>query len=183
MAKKQYGEKIIKLRHAGRIKELEVERVVDLCLEASSIKSLLDIGTGSGLFAEAFDARGLTVAGIDPDPEMIAAARAYLEAFELEVASAEKLPFADNTFDACFLGMVLHEVSKPARALKEAHRVAAKLVAVLEWPYPGPEDPEPPARRLKRSEIEAMARKAGFEEILVRPMQNTVLYLMLKMSG
>ena len=37
---------------------LEVERVVDLCLEMSPMADLLDIGTGSGLFAEAFAAPG-----------------------------------------------------------------------------------------------------------------------------
>lgn len=183
MTNAQYEEKILKLRCAERIKELEVDRVVDLCLDAGRIDSLLDIGTGSGLFAEAFAARGPKVKGLDPDSDMISAARAYLHTRPFLVAAAEKLPFADNVFDACFMGMVLHETQQPARALKEARRVAAKWVAVLEWPYPLPGDTEPPASRIRQPEIQAMACEAGFSDVSVHPMQNMVLYRMYKLPG
>ena len=149
-------EKITKLRRKERIAQLEVERVVDLCLEMSPMADLLDIGTGSGLFAEAFAARGVKVIGIDPDPDMIAAARGLVPAGSFHVAAAEALPFADRAVDACFMGMVLHETADSDRALLEARRVARNLVAVLEWPPPMPTDPPPPARRFDYEEIDRM---------------------------
>jgi ribosomal protein L11 methylase PrmA len=62
----------------GRVEFLEVERVIDLCLEAFAARSVLDVGTGTGLFAEGFAARGLKVAGIDANPAMVEAARRYV---------------------------------------------------------------------------------------------------------
>jgi len=44
---------------------LEGERVEALCLEASDLKSVLDVGVGSDLFAEAIVHHGLEVAGAD----------------------------------------------------------------------------------------------------------------------
>ena len=173
-------EKVTKLRRTERIEELELDQVVDLCLDACPMESLLDIGTGSGLFAEAFAEHGLTVQGVDADPDMVAAACSYLETAQFEVASAENLPFPDNAFDTCFMGLVLHETSEPVKALKEARRVAARLVAVLEWPYPQPDDHQAPGRRLQQSEIETMAHAAGFRDVRVHPLQNLVLYRMLK---
>ena len=64
-----------KLRVPDRIAQLQVPSVVSLCLEHGRFTNLLDVGTGSGLFAEAFAASGLHVIGIDPDPKMIAAAQ------------------------------------------------------------------------------------------------------------
>ena len=54
---------------------LEVPRVVDLCLEGIEASRALDVGTGTGIFAEAFAARGLQAIGIDPNPGLLEAAR------------------------------------------------------------------------------------------------------------
>jgi ubiquinone/menaquinone biosynthesis C-methylase UbiE len=173
-----YDEKITKLRRKARIAQLEVERVVGLCLEASRITDILDLGTGSGLFAEAFALRGVKVFGIDPDPDMITAARCLVPAVWFHVAAAEALPFAERAVDACFMGMVLHETAGPDRALSEARRVARNLVAVLEWPPAMPTDPTPPARRFEHDEIERMGRRAGFRSISLLHLTDMVLYLM-----
>ena len=54
---------------------MEVEQVVRHCLQESNVKTLLDIGTGSALFAEAFHEAGIAVAGVDINAEMIEAAQ------------------------------------------------------------------------------------------------------------
>jgi ubiquinone/menaquinone biosynthesis C-methylase UbiE len=172
-------EKIVKLRRAERIAQLEVKRVVGLCLEMSRISDLLDVGTGSGLFAEAFAARGVKVFGIDPDPDMVTAARCLVPAATFHVAAAEALPFAERTVDACFMGMVLHETADPDRSLLEARRVARNLVAIIEWPPAMPTDPPPPARRFDYEEIDRMARRAGFRGISLLPLTDMVLYRMM----
>ena len=174
-----YDEKITKLRRTARIAQLEVERVVGLCLETSRITDILDVGTGSGLFAEAFDLRGVKVFGIDPDPDMIRAARCLVPAVSFHVAAAEALPFAERAVDACFMGMVLHETADPDRSLLEARRVARNLVAVLEWPPAMPTDPPPPARRFDYEEIDRMGRRAGFRGISLLHLTDMVLYRMM----
>ena len=172
-------EKIAKLRRAERIAQLEVERVVGLCLEISRIVDLLDVGTGTGLFAEAFATRDVKVFGIDPDPDMVTTARCFVPAGSFHVAAAEALPFADRAVDVCFMGMVLHETADPNRALSEARRVARNLVAVLEWPPAVPTDPPPPARRFDYEEIDRIGRKTGFRGISLLPLTDMVLYRMM----
>jgi ubiquinone/menaquinone biosynthesis C-methylase UbiE len=174
-----YDEKITKLRRTARIAQLEVERVVGLCLGTSRITDLLDVGTGSGLFAEAFALRGVKVFGLDPDPYMIRAARCLVPAVSFHVAAAEALPFAERAVDACFMGMVLHETADPDRSLLEARRVARNLVAVLEWPPAMPTDPPPPARRFDYEEIDRMGRRTGFRDISLFPLTDMVLYRMM----
>src|SRR5512139_2313250 len=97
------------LRSPERLALLEIEHVIDLCLTAFPAKSVLDVGTGTGLFAEGFVARGLRVAGIDVSPAMIEAARHLVPQARFRHASAEAVPFGDEAFDLAFMGLVLHE--------------------------------------------------------------------------
>ncbi len=76
------------LRYPKRIALLEVERVIALSLENLNIKNMLDVGTGSGIFAEAFAARGLRATGIDANPEMIKAVQRLLPSVHFQEAVA-----------------------------------------------------------------------------------------------
>jgi ubiquinone/menaquinone biosynthesis C-methylase UbiE len=96
-------DQIERLRSPERVAHLEVERVADQVLSTPPARSLLDIGTGTGLFAEAFYKRGLTVAGIDVNPKMLEAARHYLPGAVLRQATAEEIPFPDHSFDIVFM--------------------------------------------------------------------------------
>jgi ubiquinone/menaquinone biosynthesis C-methylase UbiE len=174
---KEFAEKVLKLRRASRINTLEVERVVALCRHRCAVKRMLDVGTGSGLFAEAFAAVGVTVCGLDPDADMLNAARHFAPGFAWLAAAAEALPFAARTFDLVFMGMVLHETTDPLQALTEARRTTLRRVAVLEWPFPEPGDTAP-ARRFKTEELRTMARRAGWADVSVTPLSHMVLYLM-----
>ncbi len=93
---------------------------------------VLDIGCGTGEVAMRTKARtgsAGSVAGIDPDPAMIAVARQKASRAELDVdfrvAAVESLPFADATFDVVVSSLMMHHLPadlKP-RALAEVRRV------------------------------------------------------------
>ena len=167
-----------RLRSPERVAHLEVERVADQVLNNVSARSLLDIGTGTGLFAEEFYKRGLTIAGIDANPKMLEAARHYLPKAVLRQATAEEIPFPDHSFDIIFMGLVLHETDDLLKSLQEARRVASQRVAVLEWPYrvedfgPGLEERIPPEM------MASLSKQAGFVELGTFPLEKLVLYVM-----
>ncbi len=176
MHEKRFEGDIARLRGPARVEMLEVERVVNLCLEESRLKNVLDIGTGSGLFAEAFASLGLDVAGLDANPEMLIAASKHVPAGSFREGIAEVLPYPDNTFDLVFFGLVLHETDEPLKAIKEARRVALKRVCILEWPYRVTEFGPPLADRLKPKRVTEFAYQAGIKKIETLKLTNTILY-------
>jgi ubiquinone/menaquinone biosynthesis C-methylase UbiE len=175
-----YSQSIERLRFPERIDRLEVERVARLCLDAGNISTLLDIGTGSGLFAERFFKAGVTVAGVDTNPDMIDAAKGHLPDGEFIVAPAEGLPFADGSFDATFFGVVFHEVSDYAQAMREAYRVSRHLTCILEWRHKREEFGPPLEHRLTEESIRNLARSAGYRSCDAVPLETLTLYKMHK---
>lgn len=171
---------IERLRDPKRLAQLETGRVVSLCLEGLKVERVLDIGTGSGIFAEAFAQRRLTVSGIDFQEPMIVAARKSFPKAHFQVADSEDLPFTADSFDLCFLGLVLHETTNPQQTLREAHRVCAFRTAVLEWPYAEQEMGPPLKHRLPSAEVIRWGNSAGFSRIQEIPLEHLILFLMEK---
>jgi SAM-dependent methyltransferase len=167
---------IDRLRSPHRLARLQVPGVVDSCIEGIAVANVLDVGTGSGVFAEAFAARGVQVTGIDANAEMLHAARQFVTAAQFRQAPAEAIPFPDASFDLVFLGHVLHETDDAVKALQEARRVARARVAVLEWPYRDEEEGPPLAHRLTPEQVAALARQAGWSDIETIPLAHMVLY-------
>ena len=106
MHERRFHKKAELLRSSERIALLEVDRVVRSCIEGLSIQSMLDVGTGTGVFAEAFAKRGLVVIGIDPNGELLALARRYVPNADFREAAAE----------ACVPGMAQSERGESPRA-------------------------------------------------------------------
>jgi ubiquinone/menaquinone biosynthesis C-methylase UbiE len=171
-----YNQKINKLRSSDRVKLIEVDRVVESSLENIKAESVLDVGTGSGLFAEAFEKKGLKVAGIDISEEMIQAVKDFVEKGEFLTAPAEKIPYPDKSFDLVFLGHVLHEANDMVKALEEAKRVAKLRIAVLEWPYLKEEIGPPFYHRLSKEKIFELAAQAGLKKIDSLQLKHMVLF-------
>jgi len=166
------------LRSPERIALLEVERVVELCLEGIYVTKVLDVGTGSGVFAEAFGLRNLETVGVDSNPDMVKLASKLVTNAKFKEGTAETLPFRDRSFDLVFLGTVLHESDDPLLALKEAGRVAASRVAILEWPYVKEVNGPPIDHRLQPERIRELAKQAGFIKIDTIELSHMVLYRM-----
>jgi ubiquinone/menaquinone biosynthesis C-methylase UbiE len=169
---------IERLRSPERVARLEVEHVADQVLNGISARSLLDIGTGTGIFAEEFYRRGLTVAGIDANPEMLEAAHHYLPGAVLRQATAEEIPFSDHSFDIVFMGLVLHETDDLIKSLQEARRVASQRVAVLEWPYRAEDFGPGLEERIPHEMMASLSKQAGFGGLETFPLEKLVLYTM-----
>ena len=162
MHERRFNREIERLRDPERVARMEVERVINLSLESlDRVQTVLDVGTGSGLFAEAFAGRGLKVSGLDANPDMLPAAQQYVPSGTFPEGTAEKLPFPDGSFDLVFMGLLLHETDDPLAAIKEAYRVAVQRVAVLEWPYEDQPIGPPLADRIPFERIADFARQAG----------------------
>jgi len=167
-----------RLRSPERISLLEVDHVVALTTEGLKATRLIDIGTGTGVFAQAFAAIGLSVVGIDANPSLLTLAREFVPGVRFDEAPAEDIPFAGGAFDIAFLGHVLHETDDPVKALMEARRVSTMRVAVLEWPYLQEEHGPPLAHRLEPAVIVEMAKRAGVERVERMKLTHMDLYRM-----
>jgi demethylmenaquinone methyltransferase/2-methoxy-6-polyprenyl-1,4-benzoquinol methylase len=109
-------------------------------VEVGPNERVLDVATGTGLVAaELIRQKGCTVVGLDQSPEMLAVARERLPDVELVEASAESLPFADESFDALTFTYLLRYVVEPGATLTELARVVRPggTIAALEFAVPG----------------------------------------------
>jgi len=174
-----YNRGVGMLRSPDRTKRLEVDRVVKLCIN-DRIKTVLDIGTGSALFAEAFFKEGIKVKGIDTNPEMIEAAHHFVPEGTFQIAPAENIPFGDKSFDLTFFGVVFHEVDDYSGALKEAFRVSAVGTSILEWDYRLENFGPPLEHRLKSEFIHDLALKTGYQDFEEIKLKHLVLYKLTK---
>ena len=123
-------------RHAAewdRIRRLHVadaalESAIRTALADKPIRSLLDLGTGTGRMRELFGAdieRGL---GLDLSLDMLALARARLDRAGLKHCSVRHgdiydLALPRDSFDVVIIHQVLHFLDDSARAIAEAARV------------------------------------------------------------
>ncbi len=109
-------------------------------VEAGPGDTVLDVATGTGAIArELILQKGCAVVGVDVSPEMLAEARRCLGAdVRLVEASAERLPFPDESFDGLTFTYLLRYVDDPASTLRELARVVRPggTVASLEFALP-----------------------------------------------
>jgi ubiquinone/menaquinone biosynthesis C-methylase UbiE len=165
-----------RLRSAERQAMLELPRVTALSGEGLTIRAMLDVGTGTGLFAEAFAKLGIEATGIDVNADLLATASELVPAGRFLESPAESLPFPDRSFDLVFLGLVLHETDDPQAVLKEARRVTRHRVVVLEWVYRDEPQGPPLEHRMKQETIETLAAGAGFSKAETLHLDRLVLY-------
>ncbi|MDF1603622.1 class I SAM-dependent methyltransferase [Nocardioides sp. YIM 152315] len=83
---------------------------------------VLEVGAGTGKLTEALLALGHEVHATDPDDAMLARLRARLPDVPTSVASAERLPAADASYDVVVAGQAFHWFDHE-RALPEIARV------------------------------------------------------------
>lgn len=113
-----------------RIVDLENRLLVEM-LRPKFGDRLLDIGCGAGASLKPFLGRGIQLTGVDPSPYMLDIAKKNVgHRVDLRRASAEDLPFEDNSFDYAVFCLSLEFMEDPKKALAEACRVAKDGVFV-----------------------------------------------------
>jgi demethylmenaquinone methyltransferase/2-methoxy-6-polyprenyl-1,4-benzoquinol methylase len=114
-------------------------------IECGPDGSVLDVATGTAAVAiELVRQHGCRVVGVDQSPEMLAGARARIEAaglsnrITLVEGGAEQLPFPDGAFDALTFTYLIRYVEDPAATLAELARVVRPggIMAGLEFGLP-----------------------------------------------
>lgn len=114
---------------AGRL-PWQVRRVADRLGDLQD-KAVLDIACGTGQWLEELSRRGARASGLDISARAIMLAHQRLPQAELHEGVAERLPFADASFDlVTCMGSLEHFLDQPS-ALREMHRVVGAAGRVL----------------------------------------------------
>jgi ArsR family transcriptional regulator len=120
------------------VADAEVDRALLALVDEVAPARVLDIGTGTGHVLQTLAGRVGYGLGIDLSVDMLAVARAHLEAAgvgncHVRQGDMYQLPVADGAFDLVVLHQVLHFAEQPRLAIAEAVRVLApggRLVVV-----------------------------------------------------
>ena len=106
----------------------------------------LDVGCGPGALTEVLAARlgAASVTGVDPSESFIAAIRERLPEVAVVQASAEALPFEDESFDLAVAQLVVHFMSDPVAGAAELRRVTRPggTIALNVWDFEGGRAPQ-----------------------------------------
>jgi ubiquinone/menaquinone biosynthesis C-methylase UbiE len=92
--------------------------------ELAGMRSVLDIGTGTGNVAELLRERGWDVIAVDVEDLSFVGSVAPL------IYDGDRLPFEADAFDATLLSTVLHHADDAGRLLREAQRVSGRVIVV-----------------------------------------------------
>lgn len=176
------------------------ERLAPVLCETAGVSGrALDVGCGPGALSGALAARlgPAAVTAVDPSESFVAACRARVPQADVRQATAEDLPFDDDSFDAALAQLVVNFMRDPQRGAAEMRRVTAPggTVAAAVWDYAGAmtmlrrfwdaarelRGPSAPDEgRVMRygsaEELEALWREAGLTDVRTGPLDVTVEY-------
>jgi ubiquinone/menaquinone biosynthesis C-methylase UbiE len=110
------------------VAEAQVEEAIRAVLDGAPIRSLLDLGTGTGRMLELFAAKIERGLGLDLSLDMLALAREHLDQAGLKNCSVRHgdiydLALPRDSFDVVIIHQVLHFLDDSGRAIREAARV------------------------------------------------------------
>lgn len=108
---------------------LALEYVVSICNQYN-LRSIIDVGCGTGVAVRNFNRKGLLAKGIEAIQALIdIGIKAHgLKPDQIEIGVAEKLPYSSGSVDAICEFAVLHHVKDARPAVNEMLRVAKHAV-------------------------------------------------------
>jgi len=113
--------------------------------EIAAGRRVLDVGCGPGaLTAELVRRVGAAaVSAVDPSEPFVTAARERHPGVDVRRATAEQLPYGDDSFDAALAQLVVHFMPDPVAGLRELARVTRRhgVVAACVWDHAGGQGP------------------------------------------
>jgi SAM-dependent methyltransferase len=123
-------------RFMGRYSVLLSPQLADLA-GISSGQRVLDVGCGPGALTAELVARvgPAAVSAVDPSESFVVAAQARNPGADVQQATAEQLPFPDQSFDAALAQLVVSFMADPAAGIAEMRRVTQPggVVAASVW--------------------------------------------------
>lgn len=151
---------------------------------------VVDVGCGTGFLALQLAALGHRASGVDVAEEMLDLARAKAAAAGLEAhferGDAERLPFADDSFDLVIERHVIWTLPEPDVALREWARVlrGAGRAVLIEGDWRGSVNPDyadivgalPLYGGRPAAELQARVQAAGFTRVTVEPLMDAALW-------
>ena len=162
------------------------ERLAPLFADFAGAKAeqkILDVGAGTGALTAELLRRGAEVAGADPSPTFVGALGRRFPDADMRAATAEDLPWPDESFDAALSQLVLTFMNDAPAGVAEMRRVVRPggVVAACMWDRQGMDmlaavhrtqvalaaTGTTEARTLYRSrdEIESLFAGAGFSDM------------------
>lgn len=140
---------------AGR----DLDLVIELCEPRPGLRAV-DVATGGGHVARRLRELGVEVVTVDPSPAMQPDV----------IASAERLPFADRSYDVVVNRLAAHHFSSVTDAVAEFARVTNDLVVIEDHRYTDEQTEEAErlrdpshGRALSEAEWRALLGGAGLE--------------------
>jgi len=139
----------------------------------STVDSILEVGCGTGHFTRWFSQQEMQMIGLDLSRAMLEEANRFGSSLLLQ-GSAQKLPFASNSFDLIALITTLEFLPDPIAVLSEVHRVARKglILGVLNaqsclgWKYKHSKSPIwKSAQLFTPGELKQLIQQAIGEEV------------------
>ena len=174
IARRPSGRRAREVYGAGDVHDFARRAILD-ALRLGPADRLLEIGCGGGLLLRDALACGAAATGLDHSEEMVRLARERAPGAEVVAGSAERPPFADGSFTAVAMSMVMPFLPDPVAVLRECRRVLEPSGRIAIYTT-GPElrgtpaAPEPLAGRSHFHDDEALAgiaRRAGLGGVAV----------------
>jgi ubiquinone/menaquinone biosynthesis C-methylase UbiE len=132
----------------------------DIAAQAGEGAAVLDVGTGPGVLLEelARNRPDLTVTGVDPSKDMVAAAQRKLARYGPRATAvtgdAADLPFADGAFDLIVSSLSLHHWDRPEEAGRELARVLRPGGRICIYDVPAAPFDEAVGRKAQRTQLD-----------------------------
>lgn len=166
------------IRHMERLndpKRLELLELSTICchFELQKDITLVEIGTGTAIFAEAFlnllsEARCYA---LDIVPEMLEWIRNNRETYKSgrlipQIMEESKTPLENNIADFLFMISLHHELDEPVELLKDARRIlkSGGQILIADWRKDAVDGP-PVHHRIESSLAVSHLEAAGFDDI------------------